>query len=325
MGLRTQALCELLGVEYPIIEGGMAYVGNAELAAAVSEAGALGQVGSGGLTPSELREEIRKTYALTDRPFGVNLPIGTHKDPAPFVETILEARRDGGPALRAVSLSAGNPRPFIPVFQERGLVVMVVVSTIRQALKAEEAGADVLIAESFEAGGHNGPAELAGFALFPAVARAAKTPVVAAGGIVDGRTMAAALLLGASGVQVGTRFVATVECRAHQNYKNAVVAAGDEDTVILERGIGRVTRVLRTPYAMKVLELERQHPTPEGLHPYTSGEKNRVAAVLGRLDEGYAYCSQAGFLIRDILPAGEVVRKMMAEAKEALGEARLFL
>lgn len=318
---RSAELCRLLGAEHPIIEGGMAYVGNAELAAAVSKAGAFGQVGSGGLTPGELEEEIRKTLDLTDRPFGVNLPIGTHKDPSRLVDVILRAREEHGPALRAVSLSAGNPRPYIPVFKERGLAVMVVVSTVRQALKAEEAGADVLVAESFEAGGHNGSAELAGFALFPAVSRAAKVPVVAAGGIVDGRTMAAALILGASGVQVGTRFVATAECRAHGVYKDALVAARDEDTVIIERSVGRVTRVLRAPYALRVLEIEKQRPTLEELQPYTNGEKNRVAALEGRLDGGYAYCSQAGSLIDEILPAGEVVRRMATEACEVLGEA----
>ncbi|MGZ4165050.1 MAG: NAD(P)H-dependent flavin oxidoreductase, partial [Tumebacillaceae bacterium] len=191
-----QRLLDLLGVEYPIVEGGMAYIGDGRLAAAVSNAGAFGQVGSAGRSLDDFEQQIRIAIETTNKPFGVNLPIGEHSDPRERVEMILKYKDH----IRAVSISAGNPRPFIPVFKEAGLPVMVVISTAMHGAKAEQSGADILIAEGTEAGGHDGPAELTTFALIPQVTRAVSIPVLAAGGVTDGRGLVAARALGAAGV-----------------------------------------------------------------------------------------------------------------------------
>lgn len=316
-------LCACLGIRYPIIEGGLAYVGNGSLAAAISEAGGFGQVGSAGRSPEQFAEEIEVAASRTARPFGVNIPISEHRDNTPYVEVVLQNRH----RLAAVSLSAGNPRPLIPVFREAGLRVMVLTSTVRQALKAAEAGADVIICEGFEAGGHNGPAELTTLALVPQVVRALReagrdVPVVAAGGIATGEQMAAALVLGADGVQVGTLFVATEECQAHPAYKELLLRAGDEATVVIERSQGRVTRVLRNAFTERILELEKRQPSIEELLPYILGHNNRVAAIEGRVEEGYMNAGQSIGLIREIRPAGAVVRTLALEAAAALNRAR---
>jgi enoyl-[acyl-carrier protein] reductase II len=310
-----QRLLDLLGVEFPIVEGGMAYIGDGRLAAAVSNAGGFGQVGSAGRSLEDFEHQIRIAIESTNKPFGVNLPIGEHSDPRERVEMILKYKDH----LRGVSISAGNPRPFIPVFKEAGLPVMVVVSTALHGEKAEQAGADILIAEGTEAGGHNGPAELTTFALIPQVTRAVQVPVVAAGGIADGRGLAAALALGAAGVQLGTRLVATVESCAHPNYKQAIVAAKGEDTTMIERSVGRVTRVLKSPYVDEVLAFEKTDPTPEELYPYIKGEKNRVGAIEGDLAHGFAYSGQGCGLIDSIPTVQEVIAQMIEEARDVIG------
>jgi enoyl-[acyl-carrier protein] reductase II len=308
-------VCKILGIQYPILEGGLAYVGNGALAAAVSNAGAFGQVGSAGRSPEQFREEIRIAASLTDRPFGANIPISQHSDNTPYIQVVIEESH----RLKAVSLSAGNPRPLIPLFHEAGLKVITMVSTVAQALKAEEAGADVIVAEGFEAGGHNGPNELTVMALIPQVAEAVpNVPVVAAGGIAVGRQVLAALILGAEGVQLGTRFVATTECQAHDNYKELLVRAGDDQTVVIERSLGMVTRVLRNPFALKILEIEKQNPTIDQLLPYILGHNNRVAAIEGHVDEGYMNAGQSTGLIRSVEPARVVVETLIQEATEAL-------
>ncbi|MFD2168765.1 NAD(P)H-dependent flavin oxidoreductase [Tumebacillus lipolyticus] len=311
-----QRLLELLGIEYPIIEGGMAYIGDGKLAAAVSNAGAFGQVGSAGRSLADFELQIQIACEQTDRPFGINLPIGEHSDPRERVEMILKYKDQ----ISGVSISAGNPRPFIPVFKEAGLPVMVVVSTAMHAAKAEQAGADILIAEGTEAGGHNGPAELTTFALVPQAVSAVQIPVIAAGGIVDGRGLAAALALGAAGVQLGTRLVATEESPAHDRYKRAIVAAQGEDTTMIERSIGHVTRVLKGEYIEEVLRFEKTGPTPESLYPYIKGEKNRLAVLEGRLEDGYAYSGQGCGLITEILPVERVISTMVEEARAVIAK-----
>ncbi|MDI3257708.1 MAG: nitronate monooxygenase [Kyrpidia sp.] len=312
-------LCRVLGIRYPIIEGGLAHVGNGRLAAAISEAGGFGQVGSAGRSPEQFAGEIDLAASLTSRPFGVNIPISERKDNTPYFDVIMKHRH----RLAAVSLSAGNPRPLIPRFKEAGLRVLVLTSTVGQARKAAEAGADVIICEGFEAGGHNGPAELTTMALVPQVVRALRSdghdvPVAAAGGIASGEQVAAALMLGADGVQVGTLFVATEECEAHPAYKRRLVESGDESTVVIERSQGRVTRVLRNPFSEKILELEKHRPSMEELLPFIVGRNNRVAAIEGKIDEGYMNAGQGTGLIREVRPAGEVVRELAAEAARAL-------
>ena len=306
-----ERLLELLGVQYPIVEGGMAYIGDGKLAAAVSNAGGFGQVGSAGRTLDDFEKQILLCAELTDKPFGVNLPIGEHSDPRERVDMILKHRDK----IRAVSISAGNPRPFIPVFKEAGLPVMVVISTAMHGVKAEQAGADILIAEGTEAGGHDGPAELTTFALIPQVTRAVNVPVLAAGGISDGRGLVAALALGAAGVQLGTRLVATVESPAHDNYKQALVEARGEDTTMIERSVGGVTRVLKGRYVDEVLAFEKTNPTREQLYPYIKGEKNRIAVLEGDMANGYAYSGQGCGLIDSIPTVQEVIDSMIEEAR----------
>lgn len=309
----ANALCQLLGIKYPIILGGLAYIGHGELAAAVSAAGGLGLVGAGGLEPEVFRQQIQKARSLTDKPIGANLPIGTHGDPRRHVEVVMEER------LSAVTISAGNPVPYVEYLKkETDMRVLAVVSTVRHAVKSAEAGADAVVAEGFEAGGHNGPRELTTLALVPQVARAVDVPVVAAGGIADGAGLVAALALGAQGVQLGTRFVATQECIAHPAYKEALLQAGDQDTIIIERKFGRVTRVLDRPGSRKILAAESQAQTFEELLPLVRGEQNRLAEVEGRLDEGYAYASQAVGLIDSLPTVAEVVAEMIQQAERVL-------
>ena len=301
-------LCSLLKIRYPIIEGGMAYIGNARLAAAVSQAGGLGQIGSSGRNPDWLRQEIRQARSLTKAPFGVNLPLGQSADVEGTVRVILE---EGVPV---VSLSAGNPTPLIRQLKAEGRTVLAVVAATRHALKAEAAGADAVIFEGFEAGGHDSPAELTTFALVPQVAAAVKIPVLAAGGVMSGRHLVAALALGASGVQLGTRLVATQESPAHENYKRALMEATDESTTIIGRSTGHVMRVIKSAYTAKLLELEATRPSHEEILPYLRGEKNRRSALDGELDAGYAYAGQGAGMVQSIPTVAEVIEAIMREA-----------
>jgi len=309
------SLAGLLGCRYPIVEGGLAYVGNGRLAGAVSAAGGFGQVGCAGRTPQEVEEEIDRAVEVAHgAPVGVNLPLSEHADCTPYFQVIVKQSH----RLRAVSLSAGNPRPHIAGFHAHQLLVMTVVSTPEQAQKAERAGADVVIAEGYEAGGHNGPSELTTMALVPQVAAAVRVPVVAAGGIATGAGIAAALALGAQGVQLGTRFVATLECQAHSRYKEELVERASADTRVLERSLGRVTRVLQSPHVTRILELEARKAPFEELWPLLRGERNRAAAVEGQIDLGWLNCGQSVGLIHDLPSAAELLARLVAETEAAL-------
>ncbi len=313
----ADALCAVLGCEHPIIQGGLAYVGNGLLAGAVSAAGAFGQIGSAGRSPESLSDEIEIAKERANgKSFGVNLPISEHRDIEDYAAVIERKAVD----LRAVSLSAGNPRPYIARFQACGLKVIVVASTAEQAIKAATAGADVIVAEGYEAGGHNGPAEITTMVLVPQVARAVSVPVAAAGGIANGAGIAAAFMLGAQGVQMGTRFVATTECVAHARYKEMLMRAGAADTCVMERSLGRVTRVLKTPFVQHIMELEETKPGFAELAPYIRGERNRLAAVDGEIGEGWLNCGQGVGLIHEIMPASELISRLMTEARTAVRE-----
>ncbi|WP_290589899.1 nitronate monooxygenase [Alicyclobacillus sp.] len=319
----SNRICAILGCRYPILEGGLAYVGNGLLAAAVSEGGGFGQVGSGGRSPEDLARQIEVALEHTGAPFGVNVPLSEHRDVSPYFAVIEEMVRRHPGRIRAVSLSAGNPRPWIPRVKEWGLAVITLASTPEQAQKAEAAGADLVVCEGTEAGGHNGPAELTTFALIPNVVDAVRIPVVAAGGIADGRTVAAALCLGAEGVQMGTRFVATVECQAHENYKALLVKSRAQDTVVMERSFGRVTRVLRSPYAEAILQQEARTPGSEtDLLPMVSGRMNARAALEGDVEGGWMNAGQSVGLVHEVLPAAEVVRRVVAQAAAVLGRSQ---
>lgn len=311
-------VCDCLGCKYPVLEGGLAYVGNGRLAAAVSNGGGFGQVGSAGRTPDGLARELETAFALTDQPLGVNVPISEHRDPEPVFRVIERYAAH----LKAVSLSAGNPRPWIGPLKQWGLRVITLASTPAQAKKAEQAGADLVVCEGYEAGGHDGPAELTTLTLVPLTVQAVSIPVIAAGGISDGLAAAAAFALGAEGIQMGTRFVATVECEAHEAYKAALLQASSEDTVVMERSLGHVTRVLRSPFVDRVLAQERATPGDlEALLPLISGRNNARAALEGQMDDGYVNCGMGVGSIHEILPAAEVVQRVMAEALRQLQES----
>ncbi len=314
-------ITKLFGCTVPIIEGGLAYVGNGALAAAVSNGGGFGQVGAGGRTAAGLAEQIQIAASQTSRPFGVNLPLSEHRDPTPVLE-VIRAHRD---AIHAVTLSAGNPIPYIQPLRDLGLVVATLASTPRQAAKAEAAGADAVICEGTEAGGHNGPAELTTMALIPAVTRMVSIPVIAAGGIANGETAAAAFCLGAEGIQMGTRFVATLECEAHEAYKQLLVTAQGEDTRVMERTLGRITRVLKSPFVDHVLAQEAETPGDiDVLLPLIAGSRNQIAAIAGKVDEGWLNCGQSVGLIDSLMSAADVVEKVYQDAVRIL-ETRLRL
>lgn len=308
-------VCTLLGIRHPIVEGGLAYVGNGWLAAAISQAGGFGQIGSGGRSVEDLDLQIERALSITQKPLGVNVPISEHRNPDAYFQVIEKYARQ----LKAVSLSAGNPRPFIQPLHDLGLIVMTLASTPAQAIKAQDAGADIVICEGTEAGGHNGPAEMTTLTLIPQVSDVVTIPIIAAGGIGDGRSAAAVMCLGAEGVQMGTRFVATKECQAHEHYKQALLSASGEDTVVMERSFGRVTRVLKSPFVSQILKQEAVTPGSEAhLLPMISGRMNAVAALDGIVSDGWLNCGQSVGLIRDLPSAGEVVHSVMEDLKYCL-------
>jgi enoyl-[acyl-carrier protein] reductase II len=305
----------LLGIRYPIVQGGLARIAGAELAAAVSEAGGLGQIATSGLTDAaQLRNAIRQCRALTEKPFGVNFPLGRF-DVTPMLEVALAER------VAVLAFTAGNPAPHIRRAEGSGARILVLTAGPELARKAEAAGADIVATVGYEGGGHIGRSDETTLVMVPRVVDAVRIPVLASGGFADGRGLLAALALGADGVEMGTRFVATVEARAHDNYKRAVCAAEPGDTMIIKRSLGQPGRVLESPYARHVAALETAGAQPEELVPLISGAVNHLAAVEGHLDQGYAWAGQSSGLIRSIEPAGEVVRRIAAEA--AAGLSRL--
>lgn len=310
--MTVNRICEILEIDYPIIEGGMAYVGNGELAAAVSNGGGFGQVAVSGRTEEDFEKQIEIAHSLTHKPFGVNIPISGYFTHNPYFEVIEKHKEK----LKAISLASGDPRPYIPYFKEMGLKILVLVGSVKHALNAEKAGADIVICEGFEAGGRNSPYELTLFGLVPQVSKAVSIPVVAAGGITAGQAAVAALALGAEGVQMGTRFIATKECQAHPNYKQLLVDAEDTATTVVERSVGRVNRVIKNSYIHKVVEIESFSPTSEGLYPYISGSKNRISALEGHLEEGWVHAGQGVGLIQSIESATDVIREIIGEMKQ---------
>ncbi|OHR70887.1 2-nitropropane dioxygenase [Bacillus sp. HMSC76G11] len=304
----------MLEIDVPVIEGGLAYVGNGLLAAAVSNGGGFGQVGSAGRTPENFEKEILLAREATENPFGVNIPISQHTDYTPYLEIIKKHKK----LIKAVSLGAGNPKDLIPFLKENDLMVLVLTSTALHSLKAEKLGADIIVCEGYEAGGSNGPSELTTFTLVPQVKRAVSIPVVAAGGIVDGRSMAAAMMLGADGVQLGTRFVATKECEAHDRFKEVILTAKDDNTMIMTRILKGPIRVLKNDYAQQVQESERNNPTVENVLPKVRGTFNKLAMLEGDIKGGFMSCGQVASLIDEIESAETVVKTVADEARQLL-------
>lgn len=318
---------ELVGVRYPIVQGGLSHLSYAELAAAVSNAGGLGQVGCACFaSPEELRADIQKVKRLTDKPFGVNFPIGHIP-----LEGYLDAALSEGPHV--ISITGGNPEPLLKQIQRSGVPTrtMVLVAGVRAAQKAEGLGADAVIAVGYEGGGHLGRDDLGTMVLTPRIVDSVKIPVLASGGLADGRGFAAALMLGAAGIELGTRFVAVRESNAHPAYQEALVKAKETDTVIIERAIGRPARVLKGAMPERILKVEEeieQLAPEERLHrllPYIKGEVNTRAALEGQLDEGFVWAGQVIGLINDIPTAQELIERIVSEAREVIQKVqRLF-
>ena len=298
-------LSRLLGIRYPIIQGGMVWTAGAKLAVAVSEAGALGVLGAGSMKPDALRQAVRDVRHATNAPFGVNIPL-MREDRLALIGVCEEEH------VRIVITSSGDPSALTPRLKNSGCTVLHVVATVKHARKAADAGCDAVVAEGCEAGGHNGVDEITTLTLVPQVVDAVRVPVVAAGGIADGRGMAAALALGAGGVQVGTRFAATVESDAHAMYKQRVVEATDRDTVLTMRGLMPV-RMLRTPFTLRAMDAERRGATREELEALLGSKREKLGIGEGNVEEGMFEAGQSAGLVHAVLPAADVVRTMMHE------------
>lgn len=314
---------ERFGVRYPIVQGGLAHLAYSGLAAAVSEAGGLGQIGVACFeTPDELRADIRRFKERTSLPYGVNFPLG-HRPLDAFLDVALE---EGAPVI---SITAGNPEGILRRIQQSGVSplprTMVLVAGTRAAKKSEDLGADAVIAVGYEGGGHLGRDDIGTLVLVPRVADTVRIPVLASGGIADGRGLVAALALGAEGIELGTRFIAVQECIAHPAYKEALVRASETDTTLIERSIGRPARVLNGPLVERILAVEAalerrgasREEALEELLPYIRGEVNKRAAIEGHLDEGFVWAGQVIGLIHDIPTARELVERIVREARDA--------
>jgi enoyl-[acyl-carrier protein] reductase II len=301
-------LCDLLGIDHPIVQGGMAWVSTPELVIAVSEAGALGILGAGNAPPNLVETQVREIKASTNRPYGVNVPLIS-----PYIQEIVAiCVREQVPV---VTTGAGSPSSFIPVLKEAGVVVMPVVASVALAKRLERAGADALVVEGTESGGHIG--DVSTLPLVPQVVDAVSVPVVAAGGFADGRGLVAALALGAVGIQMGTRFIATAECAVHGNYKEMIVKAGDRATITSGHSLGHPVRALKSPMTRKFIEMEKVGLTEEQLIEFGTG-KLRKAAVEGDTAEGSFMAGQCCGLVKDIVPVAELVRRVISEAESLL-------
>jgi enoyl-[acyl-carrier protein] reductase II len=300
----------LFKIDYPIIQAGMIWASGWRLASAVSNAGGLGLIGAGSMYPDVLREHIRKCKASTSKPFGVNIPL-LYPDIDEHIRIILDEQ------VKIVFTSAGNPQIWTPVFKDKGITVVHVVSSSKFARKAEEAGCDAIVAEGFEAGGHNGREETTTMVLIPAVVNAVKIPVMAAGGIATGRQMLAAMVLGAEGVQVGSRFVASEEASSHINFKNAVIQSQEGDTILSLKRLTPV-RMLKNEFFKQVQEAEERGASIEELKSLLGRARAKRGMFEGNLSEGELEIGQVSSLIKNIIPAAAIVDELWSGFKNAL-------
>ncbi|MEW5954629.1 MAG: enoyl-[acyl-carrier-protein] reductase FabK [Bacillota bacterium] len=301
-------LCELLNIKHPVIQGGMAWVSTAELAAAVSEAGGLGVIGSGQASPQWLREQVRRCKELTGKPFGVNVMLMS-----PDVEGIMKVIIEE--MVPVVTTGAGNPGKYVQSLQAVGTRVIPVVASVALARRLVRGGVDAVIAEGHESGGHVG--ELTTMALVPQIVDAVDVPVIAAGGIADGRGLAAALALGAVGVQMGTRFICAAECTVHPLIKESVLKARDRDTVVTGRSTGHPVRIIKNKLSKMFDELEEQRAPLEELEKLGVG-RLRAAMVDGDIETGSVMAGQISGLVQNIQPAGEIILEVVTEARNVL-------
>jgi len=298
-------LCDLLGIEYPIVQGGMAWVSTAELVIAVSKAGGLGVLGAGNAPPDYVRSQVRQVKAGTEKPFGVNIPLFS-----PYVAQVVQICVEE--KVPAVFTGAGNPAPYMEPLKEAGIRIVPVVSSVALAKRLERAGADALVAEGMESGGHVG--DVATLPLVPQVVDAVAIPVIAAGGIADGRGLVAALALGAAGIQMGTRFICTTECTVHPNYKSKILAAGDRATTTTGHTLGHPVRAIKNPMVHEFARLEKEKVSEEQIIEFGTG-RLRLAAVEGDMRNGSIMAGQSCGLIRDIVPVHELLTRIVREAE----------
>lgn len=298
-------VCSRFGISAPIIQAGMVWCAGWELAAAVSNAGGLGLIGAGSMDPETLRLHIRKAQAATTLPFGVNVPLLYR-----HAEELLRVIQEEG--VKIVFSSAGNPKTYTPALKAAGITVAHVVANVRFARKAEEAGCDAIVAEGFEAGGHNGKDELTTLVLIPQVRAATSLPLIAAGGIASGAAMLAAMALGADGVQIGTRFVASLESSAHPHYKDKVVATPDDGTMLAMKAVTPV-RLIRNAFYDRIAAAEARGASREELFELLGRGRARRGMFEGDMDEGELEIGQIAGAIDSILPAAEIVREILTE------------
>jgi enoyl-[acyl-carrier protein] reductase II len=313
--MSNNTICKLFGIHYPIVQGGMIWCSGWELASAVSNAGGLGLIGAGSMYPEILREHIQKCKKATNKPFGVNLPLLY-----PDIDKHLSIILDEG--VKIVFTSAGNPAKYTQFLKENGITVVHVIANVKFAKKAEEAGVDAIVAEGFEAGGHNGREETTTMVLIPLIKQHVSIPVIAAGGIGSGNAMAAAFCLGAEGVQVGSRFAATKESSAHENFKNAIVSAGDGDTQLTLKEVTPV-RLIKNRFFQEVQKAYAEGASPEKLNELLGRGRAKKGMFLGDLNEGELEIGQVSSMISSIKTAKEVVDEMVLEFKNAVNVLNL--
>lgn len=306
----NNAICRLFNIKYPIIQAGMIWCSGWELAAAVSNAGGLGLIGSGSMYPEILREHIQKCKKATDKPFGVNVPL-LYPDIEKHIQIIIEE------GVKIVFTSAGNPKTWTQHLKQHGITVVHVVANTKFALKCQEAGVDAIVAEGFEAGGHNGREETTTLVLIPQVKKAVNIPLIAAGGIGSGEAMAACLALGADAVQIGSRFVATPESSGHQNFKDRILNAQEGDTVLTLKQLTPV-RLIKNEFYEKVQAAELKGASKEELTELLGRARAKKGMFEGDLSEGELEIGQVAGTIKELKPAGEIVEEIMNDCRATL-------
>lgn len=303
--MQNNRICKLFNIKYPIVQAGMIWCSGWELASAVSNAGGLGLIGSGSMYPDILREHIRKCKQATDKPFGVNVPL-LYPDIDKHIQIIIEE------GVKIVFTSGGNPKIWTSKLKENGITVVHVVPGAKYAVKAKEAGVDAVVAEGFEAGGHNGREETTTMVLIPSVRKVVDIPLIAAGGIGSGAAMAAAFALGAEAVQIGSRFAASVESSAHNNFKQAIVNAKEGDTILTLKKLTPV-RLIKNKFALTALEYESKGAGEEELRQLLGRGRAKKGMFEGDLDEGELEIGQVSALINEIKPAAEILNDIVNE------------
>ncbi len=310
-------ITKLFGIKYPIIQAGMVWVSGWKLVSAVSNCGGLGLMGAGSMKSELLKDHLQKCKAATHNSFGVNIPL-LREDAEQLINVTIEE------GIKIVFTSAGNPAKYIDVLKKNNIKVVHVVSNVKQAVKAENAGCDAIVGEGVEAGGHNGADEITTLCLIPQIADAVKIPIIAAGGIADGRQIAAAFCLGAEGVQIGTRFAATIESSAHDNYKRKIVNANDNDTILVYKKIG-LMRMLKNDFAIQSLKAEQEGLDADQLKELLGRKREMKGIFEGDEKEGAMEAGQSSGLIRNILTVKEVIDKLLSEYQQTIKDSISFI